>query len=127
MSLLEAMIEIWKILLAFVVGLFKSKARLEAENACLSHQLNVLRRKVPHRLVIGNWDRPAFVWFCRLFPFLFKTTRIVTPATVRDHPGLIHHTILFHRYRDVLGANYNSGCFRQLIQTAAVISPATGA
>lgn len=80
------MIAILRILLAFVFGLFKSKARLEAENAFLRHQLNVLRRKVPHRVSMSNWDRLTFVGFYRLFPFLLETTRIIKPATlVRWH------------------------------------------
>ncbi len=80
--MISGMMEMWKILLGFFVGLFKSKVRLEAENAYLRHQLNVLRRKVPHRIVMGNWDRMAFVWFYRRFPFLIDATRIVAPATV---------------------------------------------
>ena len=46
-------------LLCFVMAIlaapFKSKSRLEAENAALRHQLIVLRRKVP------NSDRSFFV------------------------------------------------------------------
>jgi hypothetical protein len=38
---------------------FKSKGRLEAENAALRHQLIVLRRKMPGRPWLTNDDR----WF----------------------------------------------------------------
>jgi hypothetical protein len=38
---------------------FKSKGRLEAENAALRHQLIVLRRKMPGRVRLTNNDR----WF----------------------------------------------------------------
>ena len=41
-------------LLCFVLAVlgspFKSKLRLEAENAVLRHQLNVLRRRLQHRI-----------------------------------------------------------------------------
>jgi hypothetical protein len=51
---------IW--LLCFVLGIltspFKSKIRLEAENAVLRHQLTVLRRKMPGRPWLMNNDRP---------------------------------------------------------------------
>ena len=40
------MIGLLGLFLAFVVAPFKSKSRLEAENAALRHQLIVLRRKV---------------------------------------------------------------------------------
>ncbi|SRR6266849_3872001 len=48
-------------LLCFIVALsaspFKSKSRLEAENAALRHQLMVLRRKVHGRVGLTNNDR----------------------------------------------------------------------
>jgi hypothetical protein len=48
-------------LLHFVLGIlaspFKSKSRLEAENAVLRHQLIVLRRKMPGRPRLTNNDR----------------------------------------------------------------------
>ncbi len=39
-----------------VVALFKSKSRLEAENAALKQQLVVLRRKVPGRIQLTSGD-----------------------------------------------------------------------
>jgi hypothetical protein len=48
-------------LLSFVVAMlalpFRSKSRLEAENAVLRHQLLVLRRKVHGRVGLANNDR----------------------------------------------------------------------
>ena len=43
--------------LAVVATPFKSKGRLEAENAVLRHQLIVLRRKVRGRAQLTNNDR----------------------------------------------------------------------
>jgi hypothetical protein len=41
---------------------FKSKRRLEAENAALRHQLIMLRRKVRGRVQLTNGDR--LFWSC---------------------------------------------------------------
>src|ERR1700726_1125333 len=52
-------------LFCFVLGIlaspFKSKIRLEAENAVLRHQLIVLRRKMRGRVQLANSDRWFFV------------------------------------------------------------------
>src|ERR1700739_3488920 len=45
--------------LAVLASPFKSKVRLEAENAVLRHQLNVLRRRRPGRVRLTTYDR----WF----------------------------------------------------------------
>ena len=45
--------------LAILTSPFKSKLRLEAENAMLRHQLMVLRRRVRGRVRLTNNDR----WF----------------------------------------------------------------
>jgi hypothetical protein len=58
---------------AVLVSPFKSKIRLEAENATLRHQLVVLRRKLKSRAHLTNNDRWFFVqlyrWFRRSFRF----------------------------------------------------------
>ena len=59
-------------LMCFVLAVlalpFKSKSRLEAENAALRHQLIVLRRKVRGRAQLSNNDRWFFVQLYRWFP-----------------------------------------------------------
>ena len=47
--------------LAALAAPFKSKSRLEAENAALRHQLIVLRRKVHGRVRLTNNDRWFFI------------------------------------------------------------------
>src|SRR5664279_1957742 len=47
--------------LAVLASPFKSKMRLEAENAVLRHQLIVLRRKLRGRVQFANSDRWFFV------------------------------------------------------------------
>jgi hypothetical protein len=68
---------------------FKSKSRLEAENAVLRHQLIVLRRKVRGRTQPTNNDRWFLVQMYRWFPSILKVVTIVQPETlVRWHrPG----------------------------------------
>jgi hypothetical protein len=54
--------------LALVAAPFKSKSRLEAENAALRHQLIVLRRKMHGRVRLTNSDRWFFIQLYRWFP-----------------------------------------------------------
>ena len=64
---------------------FKSKLRLEAENAVLRHQLNVVRRRLPGRVRLTNHDRWFFIQLYRWFPSIQVLT-IVRPETlVRWH------------------------------------------
>ena len=51
-----------------LVGAFRSRASLEAENMILRHQLNVLRRKSPKRPTFGTLDRLIFAGLYRLVP-----------------------------------------------------------
>jgi hypothetical protein len=50
------MIGLLCLFLAFVVAPFKSKSRLEAENAALRHQLIVLQRKMQGRVRLTPWQ-----------------------------------------------------------------------
>jgi hypothetical protein len=54
--------------LAVLASLFKSKIRLEAENAALRHQLIVLRRKLRGCVRLTNHDRWFFVQLYQWFP-----------------------------------------------------------
>jgi hypothetical protein len=58
--------------LAVLVAPFKSKSRLEAENAALRHQLIVLRRKLHGRARLTNDDRLFFIRLYRWFPSILK-------------------------------------------------------
>jgi hypothetical protein len=65
---------------------FKSKVRLEAENAVLRHQLMVLRRRLPGRVRFTNPDRLFLVQLYRWFPSLLNVLTIIRPETlVRWH------------------------------------------
>ena len=60
--------------LAVLASPFKSKIRLEAENAALRHQLIVLRRKVRGRVLLTNNDRWFFVQLYRWFPSILQVS-----------------------------------------------------
>src|SRR6266478_9766591 len=65
---------------------FKSKSRLEAENAALRHQLIVLQRRVSGRVQLTNGDRLFLVMLYRWFPSILKAITIIRPETlVRWH------------------------------------------
>jgi Transposase, Mutator family len=72
--------------LAALASPFKSKLRLEAENAVLRHQLNVLRRKLHGRVRLTNHDRLFFIQLYRWFPAILKVLTIIRPESlVRWH------------------------------------------
>src|SRR6266480_1195220 len=72
--------------LTLLASLFKSKSRLEAENAALRHQLIVLQRKTRGRVPLTNGDRLFLVRLYRWFPSVLNAITIVRPETsVRWH------------------------------------------
>src|SRR3984885_14394773 len=76
---------IWFVL-AVLASPFKSKIRLEAENAALRHQLIVLRRTLRGRVRFTNHDRWFFVQLYRWFPSILQVLTIIRPETlVRWH------------------------------------------
>src|SRR3989475_10889208 len=76
------MVALISFLLNMVASLFKSKSRLEAENAALRHQLIVLQRKVRGRVKFTNSDRLFFIQLYRWFPSVLKAITIIRPATI---------------------------------------------
>src|ERR1700687_4981634 len=71
---------------AVLASPFKSKLRLEAENAVLRHQLIVLQRRVVGRAQATNNDRCFLVQMYRWFPSILKVLTIIRPETlVRWH------------------------------------------
>jgi|SRR5258708_483121 len=68
--------------LAVLASPFKSKLRLEAENAVLRHQLIVLRRRLHGRVQLTNHDRWFFIQLYRWFPSILKVLTIIRPETL---------------------------------------------
>src|SRR6266702_2552649 len=80
------MIGLFCFVLAVLASPFRSKLRLEAENAVLRHQLNVLRRRLHGRVRLTNHDRLFFIQLYRWFPAILKVLTIIRPETlVRWH------------------------------------------
>src|ERR1700694_5616519 len=72
--------------LAVLASPFKSKLRLEAENAVLRHQLIVLKRRLHGRVRLTNNDRWFFIQLYRWFPSILQVLAIIRSATlVRWH------------------------------------------
>jgi hypothetical protein len=80
------MIGLFCFALAILASPFRSKLRLEAENAALRHQLVVLRRQLKGRARLTNDDRWFFVQLYRWFPSILPALMIIRPETlVRWH------------------------------------------
>jgi hypothetical protein len=66
----------------FVVDLFKSRSRLEAENLFLRHQLNIALRRAPNRFRLRGSDRALLIWMTKLWPSRLSATQVVQPETI---------------------------------------------
>jgi hypothetical protein len=75
--------------LAFLASPFKSKVRLEAENAVLRHQLAVLRRRLYGRVRLMDHDRWLFI---ELYRWFHQSCRLSHPA--RDARALAQGRLL---------------------------------
>src|SRR6202451_3902915 len=72
--------------LAVLASPFKSKLRLEVENAVLRHQLIVLKRRLPGRVLLTYHDRWFLIQLYRWFPSILQALTIIRPETlVRWH------------------------------------------
>jgi hypothetical protein len=84
--------------MCFCVGLFtlpfKSKIRLEAENAIPRHQLIVLERKMQRRVRSTNSDRLFFIRLYCWIPSMLDALRIIRPETLVRTGRIILHLIL---------------------------------
>src|ERR1700704_5412249 len=80
------MIGLFCFVLAVLASPFRSKLRLEAENAVLRHQLIVLKRRLHGRVRLTNHDRWFFIQLYRCFPSILQVLTIIRPETlVRWH------------------------------------------
>src|ERR1700759_3816067 len=74
--------EVCRLIWLALLGAFRSRVSLEAENTILRHQLNVLRRQSPKRPTFGMLDRLIFAGLYRLAPKVLGALAIVKPETV---------------------------------------------
>src|ERR1700720_4539507 len=77
-----------RVIWSLLIGLFRSRATLEAENLVLRQQILVLRRTAPKRLSFNALDRLIFVGLYRLFPVVRSALAVVRPETVVLRPNL---------------------------------------
>src|SRR6201991_2600361 len=121
------MIALFCLCLALFAAPFKSKSRLEAENAALRHQLIIMRRKVRGRVRLTNGDRLYFIQLYRWFPSALKAITIVRPETL-----VRWHRAGFRRYwrwksRSLGGRPQIDADLRALIHRMSVDNPLWGA
>ncbi len=108
-----------------LVGLFRSRASLEAEILILRHQLNIQRRQSPKRLNFSTLDRLIFAGLYRLAPSVLGGLAILKPETV----------IRWHRagFRSYWRWKYRGGRptvpleIRELIREMSIANPLWGA
>jgi len=113
--------------LAVLASPFKSTLRLEAENAVLRHQLNVLRRRPHGRVRLTNNDRWFFIQLYRWFPSILQVLTIIRPETlVRWHrAGFRSYWRWKSRHRE--GDRRSTTELRALIRRMSVENPLWGA
>jgi transposase InsO family protein len=76
------MSDLCRLIWCALIGLFRSRAALEAEILVLRHQLNVLRRKSPKRVAFRSMDRLILATLYRLAPDVLGALKILKPETV---------------------------------------------
>jgi hypothetical protein len=113
--------------LTLLVSPFKSRSRLEAENAALRHQLIVLQRRLRGRVQLTNGDRLFLVQLYLWFPSVLKAITIIRPETL-----VRWHRAGFRRYwrwksRPLGGRPQIDAELRVLIRRMSVNSPLWGA
>jgi len=74
--------DLCRLIWCVVAGLFRSRAALHAEILVLRHQLNVLRRKSPKRLVFNGIDRLVFASLYSLVTNVLDALKVLKPETV---------------------------------------------
>jgi Integrase core domain len=92
-----------------LIGLFRPRAALEAEILVLRHQLNVLRRKSPKRLALGNIDRLVFARLNRVAPGILDALKILKPQTVIRWHRAGFRTYWRWKFRTCGGRSSSSG------------------
>jgi len=106
-----------------VIGLFRSRAALQAEILVLRHQL----MRPPKRVAFSNVDRLVFIGLYRLAPAVLDALKILKPETL-----IRWHRTGFRAYRRWKsrprgGRPCTAAEFRQLIREMSVANPLWGA
>src|SRR5258708_13113953 len=114
---------IWRAL----IGPFRPRAAVEAENLVLRHQLSVLRRKSPKRLAFGNVDRLVFTALYRVAPGVLDALKILKPQTVIRWHRAGFRTYWRWKSRPRGGRPKTAADIRPLIHDMSIANPLWGA
>src|SRR5215831_12515449 len=121
------MIGLFCFALAVLASPFKSKLRLEAENAVLRHQLIVLRRRLHGRVRLTNHDRWFFIQLYRWFPSILQAFTNIRPETLLHFPRAGFRVYWRWRSRPLGGRPPIDKELRVLIRRMSIENPLWGA
>ena len=121
------MIDLCRLIWFAFVGLFRSRASLEAEILALRHQLNILRRKSPKRPTLASIDRLVFARLYGLAPGVLSALAIVRPETVIRWDRAGFRSYWRWRSKSLGGRPKVPVDIRQLIRNISVANPLWGA
>jgi hypothetical protein len=116
------MSDLCRLIWCALIGVFRPRAALQAENLVLRHQLNVLRRKSPKRLAFGNVDRLVFTALYHVAPGALDALKILKPQTV-----IRWNRAGFRTYWRWSGRPKTPTDIRQLIRDMSIANPLWGA
>jgi transposase InsO family protein len=121
------MSDLCRLIWSAVIGLFRSRAALQAEILFFRHQLNVLGRRSPKRVALSNIGRLVFAGLYCLAPQVLYALKILKPETV-----IRWHRAGFRAYwrwksRARGGRPRTQPDIRQLIRDMSIANPLWGA
>src|SRR5256712_9805515 len=121
------MSDLGRLIWCALIGLFRSRAALEAEILVLLHHHTLMRRKSPKRLAFSNVDRLVFAGLYRVAPGVLDALKVLKPQTV-----IRWHRAGFRAYwrwksRPRGGRPKTAADIRQLIRDMSIANPLWGA
>ena len=121
------MSDLCRLIWSAVVGLFRSRAALQAEILFLRHQLNVLGRRSPKRVALSNIDRLVFAGLYCLAPQVLDALKILKPETVNRWHRAGFRAYWLWKSRPRGGRPRTPHEIRQLIRDMSIANPLWGA
>jgi hypothetical protein len=121
------MSDLCRLIWCALIGLFRPRAALEAENLVLRHQLNVLRRKSPKRVALSSIDRLLLVGLYRLAPGVLDALKIIRPETLLRWHRAGFRAFWRSKSRPRGGRPRTPANIRRLIREMSVANPLWGA
>jgi hypothetical protein len=121
------MSDLCRLIWCALIGLFRSRAALEAEILVLRHQLNVLLRKSPKRVALSSIDRLLLVGLYRLAPGVLDALKIMRPETLTRWHRAGFRAYWRWKSRPRGGRPETGAEIRRLIREMSVANPLWGA